>query len=315
MYTAVLLPQIMYACSTWFLRGGHGFKGAENEVRKTMESIQYQILYRIAGAFKTTSRAALELCLHVPPPMITLARAAEESYLRILTSPLRHALHEIRESIPCRPTGPLASPLQHLEHIIEEKRGHRAVSNIEEILPFVVSPWWQPPPTRIDGSRETAMAAYREALHQPTRIVAFTDGSLIDKGVGASVVSNLGTRRLMVGTPETHTVYAAELEGTQLISYQHQHQSSQSAPQRAIIFTDNQAAIQSLQEPRGPSGQYILREITQRIDLLHAAGWQICLQWIPGHEGAPGNEMADTAAKEAAQQAAVRYGPRDTSII
>jgi hypothetical protein len=43
--------------------------------------------------------------------------------------------------------------------------------------------------------------------------VAYTDGSSLEGGVGASVVSNPGTNRILVGTPSTHTVYAAELSG------------------------------------------------------------------------------------------------------
>jgi hypothetical protein len=68
-----------------------------------MESIQYKALYRIAGAFKMTSRAALEVCLHVPPPIITLTRTAEESEescLRIHSSPFKRTLNQIRASWP-----------------------------------------------------------------------------------------------------------------------------------------------------------------------------------------------------------------------
>jgi hypothetical protein len=61
MYTAVLFHRIAFACSVWYVRGGYGFKGVENEVRRTLESIQFRALYRIAGAFRTTSRAALEV--------------------------------------------------------------------------------------------------------------------------------------------------------------------------------------------------------------------------------------------------------------
>lgn len=98
MYTAVLWPQIAYGCSAWYARGGYGFQGAETNATKTIESIQRQALYRIAGGFRTTSRAALEVCLHIPPAMIALARTAEETCLRILTSPLRASLHSIHQS-------------------------------------------------------------------------------------------------------------------------------------------------------------------------------------------------------------------------
>jgi RNase H-like protein len=47
-------------------------------------------------------------------------------------------------------------------------------------------------------------------------------------------------------------------------------------------------------------------ELFEKIDKLHAAGWSVAIQWIPGHEGAEGNERADDAAKEAARMAAAR---------
>ncbi|ODM15241.1 hypothetical protein SI65_09182 [Aspergillus cristatus] len=68
----------------------------------------------------------------------------------------------------------------------------------------------------------------------------------------------------------------------------------------AIIFTDNQAAIQACSAPGRPSGQYILSEITCTASRLQECGWDIQLYWLPGHEGIYGNECADALAKEAA---------------
>ena len=98
MYTAVLWPQVTFASSTWFLQAGWGFKTAENTARRALESIQYQALYQIAGAFRTTSQAALEICLNIPPPIIAMERTAKESYLRVATSPLITTLEEIHQS-------------------------------------------------------------------------------------------------------------------------------------------------------------------------------------------------------------------------
>lgn len=76
----------------------------------------------------------------------------------------------------------------------------------------------------------------------------------------------------------------------------------------ATIYTDNQAAIRATCHPQRSSGQYILRRIARQLDLLRddRSGWRIRLQWVPGHEGVPGNEEADWLAKLAAIEAIQR---------
>ena len=80
----------------------------------------------------------------------------------------------------------------------------------------------------------------------------------------------------------------------------------------AIIFTDNQAAIQACSAPGRSSGQYILSEITRTASQLQECGWDIQLYWLPGHEGIHGNECADTLAKEAANSLAPNSGEEVT---
>ena len=65
-----------------------------------------------------------------------------------------------------------------------------------------------------------------------------------------------------------------------------------------IIFTDNQAAIQACASPRSSSGQYILHQIFQLAVQVQGCGWNIQLQWTPGHGVVYCNEHADALAKD-----------------
>ena len=127
--------------------------------------------------------------------MITLIRAAEESCLRILSSPLKRTLHQIRAAWPPDHPGkdPLTSPLHRLEYVLDRRLGRGTVDRLEEIRPFVVSPWWRSPSTHIDDNREAALAAHQTALARPANLTLYTDGSGLDGGIGAAVYSEIGT--------------------------------------------------------------------------------------------------------------------------
>ncbi|KAJ5927721.1 reverse transcriptase [Penicillium verhagenii] len=327
MWTAVLFPQISFGCSTWYTRGAYQTKSVENEVNRALESMQYQTLYRIAGAFRTTSRTALQVLLYVPPATIAIQRLAELTCLRIHTHPLRD---EFRKRTPvsrdtlityCRGRDrnrnldpimkALTTPLQRLEGHLR-KRGIY-VRDLELIKPFAVSPWWRAPIMRIAPDRETAIAEHDEILrarHYPNAAIAYTDGSKLgdEGGVGAAAVTSAGNATVTLDV--TDSIYTAELYGIKLALGLFNHKVTfrliiggprdGTKPRIATIFTDSQAAIQAFTRPRRSSGQYVLRAIAELLDRVHRL-WKVHIHWLPGHEGVAGNERADVLAKEAAE--------------
>lgn len=317
MWTAVLLPQISFACSAWYTQGAYGSKSFEDRANSAFRSMQRHVLQCIAGAFRTTAGPALEVCLFVPPATIAIQRLAEEACLRIHASPLRSTL--ARRSNEGRRYG-LISPLKRLETHLKFKGIE--VNRLELIRPFAVPPWWQPPETRIAPDKDTAIKEHdlilrATPLYGPNSAVAYTDGSKTENGgVGASAVTSRGNATARLNDQDT--VYAAELKGI-LLALGHikddlvrELVATSRAPARTMtIFTDNQAAIQACAHPRRSSGQQILRNIAIQIENLRLAAWRVRIHWIPGHMGVHGNERADILAKLAASA----YGPAEAVIF
>ncbi|KAJ5765559.1 reverse transcriptase [Penicillium odoratum] len=345
MWTAVLFPQISFGCSTWYTKGAYQAKTTENEVNRALESMQYQALYRIAGAFRTTSRAALQILLYVLPAPIATQRLAELTCLRIHTHPLRTIF---RRRTPVdratlrlycqdshRNLGPIqkamTTPLQRLEKHLQD-RGID-VHDLELIKPYAVAPWWQPPKVQIAASKDTAIAQHNEILraagpYGPNTAIAYTDGSKLDNpaGVGAAALTSVG-REVAVLHP-TDSIYVAELHGIKLalrrfdteISFRQTCEGFRAETDTtdttdttatATIFTDSQAAILAFARPRRSSGQYVLREIAELLDRVQPV-WQVRINWLPGHVGVAGNERVDQMAKEAAESTAT---PTTTPLL
>lgn len=110
-----------------------------------------------------------------------------------------------------------------------------------------------------------------------------------------------------IGTEETSTVYAAEACGVRFaLSMLLRFAEDNVRLRKVAIFSDSQATLQSIQNPRMVSGQTYIRDCISLYWECVENGIDVVIRWIPGHEGVPGNEAADRTAKRAAMMGARR---------
>jgi len=253
---------------------------------KMLEQLQKNAAKAISGGFRTVAKDAFNAELHLMPIEIRARMHRTTALARIASSP---AYRQILADRTLHPRGnqSLRSPLD-----IAEEELHLAADIDPRDLgirtPFAVPPWWSPPQVEIG---ETVLDALIN--HEKTTIRIYTDGCGLNGHTGAAAACpQRGThRQAYLGTDKEYTVSVAELVGLALAL-----ELAQEAGCEAIIFTDNQGALKTLQNPREASGQHIVRHV---LELLNDLIEQVALHWIPAHRGVPGNEEADRLAKEA----------------
>ncbi|KAH8823379.1 hypothetical protein DL96DRAFT_1469462, partial [Flagelloscypha sp. PMI_526] len=158
---------------------------------------------------------------------------------------------------------------------------------------------------KISETREVSIQAERE---NDAEVKIATDGSGYEGGIGGAAIlkrrgrNALKSLKLHLGPDTQHTVFNGEEVGMGLGLHLLMKEEGMDG-KNVLFYIDSQALVQALETKRTKSGQWYLRSITNRLrDWLskHRAS-TITIYWISAHSEVELNELADEAAKEAAQ--------------
>ena len=150
--------------------------------------------------------------------------------------------------------------------------------------------------------------AIQEAKRNRVGIVLWTDGSRLDVGkVGAAVVwfdgklNKWQEKRRFLG--KNKDSFDAELWAILDALVLGIKRTRNVGPTTVTVFTDSQAAITKILDPKTRVGGDAVRSlIYQNAHIIKNAGHNVVLRWVLGHSEVPGNEKADATAKDVAHK-------------
>jgi hypothetical protein len=219
-YEGTALPQMMYACSIWSnasMKGGLYTK----KTLSTLQSIQARAARAICGAYKATSRAALDIESFLLPIEQQIWKYNADVVTRLLSSTDIATTAGFQTSAAQPVTAKTSRKhIDSWQKICENMGCKRSqgFDTQEQIPCFLTPPWRRGPTTYIDETAEKARERHDREHIKEDSLSIYTDGSGIEGEIGSAAVCPLTqqTRAVHMGPDTASTVYAAELQGISL---------------------------------------------------------------------------------------------------
>lgn len=306
LYRSLIRSKLDYACVV--------YNGACTSNKRILDTVHNSALRIVTGAFRTSPTHSLLAEVHEMPLSMRRSLLSMRYACKLRQRPdhptyqhvfSQRALTVFRGSGVMRSTPFCVRIRDTFEDAAINLRG------VAKVTPLRVPPWELVSPSinitlsELTKSSTSPVEFRSRALEMMETYEGytrtFTDGSKGDKGVGCAFV--MGDTSRSFSLPPDATVYTSEL----VAIYKALCFIEVCEGARHVVFSDSLSSLLALRafHPSHP----ILQDILLLLTSLNDAGKSIIFCWIPGHVGIPGNELADQAAKRAAQLECTRRLP------
>ncbi|XP_037536736.1 uncharacterized protein LOC119413748 [Nematolebias whitei] len=283
------------------------YSSASETNLEKLNSIQYQALRIITGAFKTTHTGSILVEMGEPPLNIRREQLALNYWANLKGHEQNHPTQEILK--PC-----WEKEKKHTKNFgwtINQKSAESQIDdlNVSPTVPLPNIHPWLFTDTTVDlkileqnrnGLISNTVIEHINKYYGYVKI--YTDASKNTAGqIGAAfIVPEFGVK---VGKRLNNklSVYTGEMVAI-LLAVQWIEDNQ---PLRSVICSDSSSSVISIKNSCSESRPDILIEIQQTLFKISMMGLTVTFLWIPAHIGIRGNEMADKAAKEATKHNSV----------